>query len=310
MRRVSVVIPAYNAAAWIGEALQSVLAQQGAEIEIIVVDDGSQDETAAIAATYPGVTCIRQPNAGQATARNAGIRAARGEFIAFLDADDVWLPGKLQAQLDLLQSRGLAWAYSDSLFFDARDGRDMRTFGEFARQQEGDILVPLFIGNFIGTPNVIAHHRVFAQVGLFDESPLLRLAEDWDMWLRIATHYPVGLVRRPLTRIRFHSGSNTGRGKVEYSFVSQLAVIERAVARSPQLLAYKGQAVARVCFRSALWLLAQRQIAVAARMLLRAVQQSPREVATQVGWLVCPTGRCRLQDARRLWRWLGYLRSR
>jgi hypothetical protein len=310
MRRVSVVIPAYNAAAWIGEALQSVLMQQGAELEVIVVDDGSADETATIAASYPGVRCIRQQNAGQAAARNAGIRAARGEFIAFLDADDVWLPGKVQAQLDVLQSRGLVWAYSDSLFFDARDGRDLRTFGEFARQQEGDILVPLFLGNFIGTPNVIAHHTVFAQVGLFDESPLLRQREDWDMWLRIAAQYPVGLVRRPLARIRFHAGSSTGREGVVRSFVSQLAVIERAVARSPQLQAYKGQAVARVCFRTGLWLLSQQQVGMAARMLWRAVQQSPREVAAQVGWLVCPTGRCRVQDARRLWGWLGYLRSR
>src|SRR5690606_20987586 len=102
---VSVVIPAYNVGPHIAEAIESVLAQDYPQVEIVVVDDGSKDDTAEVVATrYPQVSLIRKENGGAATARNAGIRAARGEFVAFLDADDIWLPGKLTAQIDYLRA--------------------------------------------------------------------------------------------------------------------------------------------------------------------------------------------------------------
>ncbi|HEY8600249.1 MAG TPA: glycosyltransferase [Thermomicrobiales bacterium] len=96
---VSVIIPVYNGARYLTEAIESVLAQTDPPLEIIVVDDGSTDGSAAIAAAFPAVHLISQPNRGVATARNVGIAAARGELIAFLDQDDLWLPGKLHAQV-------------------------------------------------------------------------------------------------------------------------------------------------------------------------------------------------------------------
>ena len=99
---VSVVIPTYNCAHYLPAALESVLAQDYDPMEIIVVDDGSTDETQAVLQRYPEVTCIRQANGGLSNARNTGINAARGEWIALLDADDIWPPGKLEEQMQIL----------------------------------------------------------------------------------------------------------------------------------------------------------------------------------------------------------------
>jgi glycosyltransferase involved in cell wall biosynthesis len=100
---ISVVIPAFNAEAFLAEGIESVLAQDHACIEVIVVDDGSTDRTAAVASSYP-VTCLRQANGGLAAARNAGVAAARGSFVSFLDADDLWRPSKLSTEIAHLQS--------------------------------------------------------------------------------------------------------------------------------------------------------------------------------------------------------------
>jgi glycosyltransferase involved in cell wall biosynthesis len=100
---ISVVIPAFNAEAFLAEAIDSVLAQDHDPVEVIVVDDGSTDRTAAIASSYP-VRCLRQANGGQAAARNAGVAAARGSFISFLDADDLWRPSKLSTEIAHLDS--------------------------------------------------------------------------------------------------------------------------------------------------------------------------------------------------------------
>jgi glycosyltransferase involved in cell wall biosynthesis len=100
---ISVVIPAFNAEAFLTEAIESVLAQDYGPVEVIVVDDGSTDRTAAVASAYP-VECLRQANSGQAAARNAGVAAARGAFVSFLDADDLWRPSKLSTEIAHLQA--------------------------------------------------------------------------------------------------------------------------------------------------------------------------------------------------------------
>jgi glycosyltransferase involved in cell wall biosynthesis len=104
---VSVVIPAFNAAAFVAQAIESVLGQDYRHLEVVVVDDGSSDSTAAVASRYP-ITCVRQSNQGQAAARNAGVAAAQGRMVAFLDADDVWMPTKLSTQVAYLMAHGEA----------------------------------------------------------------------------------------------------------------------------------------------------------------------------------------------------------
>jgi glycosyltransferase involved in cell wall biosynthesis len=198
--QVSVVIPAYNAQAHLAQCLASVSGQvRDFDIEIIVVDDDSADDTVEIARDTPGVCCITQPNRGPSAARNLGIAVARGQYIAFLDADDLWPPGKLQAQIRLLQQHPeLALVFGDCRQFDA-SGQRPRT--EFQANQLGaaawgpgpavpDAYARLLEVNFITTGSVVVRRDVLRQVGGFAVD--LRLVEDLDLWLRIARLHPIG----------------------------------------------------------------------------------------------------------------------
>lgn len=195
---VSVVIPAHDSARYLGECLDSVWAQQrGFTLEVIVVDDASADATGEIALQHGPVQLIRlQVNQGPAAARNAGIAQARGEFVAFLDADDLWPAGSLQARVCLLQRLPAAAAvFGDCRQFDAR-GRWPRTlfeeggFGAAAWGQGG--LVPdgydrLLDENFITTGSVVARRSALLALGGFAAD--LRLVEDLDLWLRLAQRH-------------------------------------------------------------------------------------------------------------------------
>ncbi|MBE0547616.1 MAG: glycosyltransferase [Rubrivivax sp.] len=210
---VSVVIPAYNVQAHLAQCLVSVSSQaRDFEIEVIVVDDGSADATVEIARRTAGVRCITQPNRGPSAARNLGIAAARGKYIAFLDADDLWPLGKLQAQIRLLQQHPeLALVFGDCRQFDA-NGQRPRT--EFQANRLGaaawgpgpaipDAYALLLEVNFITTGSVIVRRDVLQQVGGFAVD--LRLVEDLDLWLRIARLHPIGWCEQECLLRRRHT---------------------------------------------------------------------------------------------------------
>jgi glycosyltransferase involved in cell wall biosynthesis len=198
---VSVVIPTYNLASFLPGAVAGVRAQGWPELEMVVVDDGSTDETAevlgALARENANLRWFRQENAGAAAARNRGIEESRGEFVAFLDADDVWLPGKLAAQFEALANKPeAAFSYTD-VTLRRPDGVDE----DLACGVPGQpLLLQLLGGNLFATPTVLARRECFREVGLFDAS--LRTGEDWDMWMRLAAHFEHARVARPLTIIR------------------------------------------------------------------------------------------------------------
>lgn len=206
MPKISVIIPAFNSALFVGRAIRSVLDQTFPDLELIVVDDGSTDETAQIVRSYsdPRVIYIYQRNQGPNAARNNGIRRTRGELLAFLDSDDWWLPRKLEAQLDRLESipeAGLVYCSAQKV-----DGCG-RLLKLRSARIEGEVLNPLLINNDIAGPSsVIVRRRVFDQVGLFDES--LWRAEDWEMWLRIAAEFPVVAVKDPLVCVTYRPDSH------------------------------------------------------------------------------------------------------
>jgi len=197
---VSVVIPTYNSAHFLREAIASVDAQQWPGLEIIVVDDGSTDETEAVvnALSRRGdVRFLRQENAGAASARNLGIAAASGDWVAFLDVDDLWLPGKLAAQFAELEKRANAiFSYTDVTLRLATGETSNLECGE----ADQPLLTQLLGGNLIATPSVVVRRDCLHQVGLFDTS--LRTGEDWNMWLRLAAHFEHVRVAQPLTVIR------------------------------------------------------------------------------------------------------------
>ena len=184
---VSVIIPAYNAAKYIGEALDSVFHQTFASHEVIVINDGSPDthELERKVQAYPArIQYIKQENRGAAAARNAGLRVAKGEFVAFLDADDTWSPNFLERQIEFLERSKADLVYSDALltgetplagrtFMDVQPSR-----GEVTPQSLLDITTTVL------TSVVLARKKPIIEVGLFDET--MKRGHDFDLWLRLA----------------------------------------------------------------------------------------------------------------------------
>lgn len=183
---VSVVMPAYNVAWCIGRAVDSVLAQDFRPCELIVVNDGSTDGTRALLEGYgAAITVINQENRGMSAARNTGIRRARGTYVAFLDADDWWLAGKLSRQVELMRGRPEIGFSSTTVRVEDDDGRLLNLW----RCPNGstEILATLFAQNAAiagGCSAVMARRDLLDRVGLFDES--LRGFEDPDLWMRLA----------------------------------------------------------------------------------------------------------------------------
>ena len=215
---VSVVIPTYNCARYIGETVESVLAQDFADREIIVVDDGSTDDTAQVLGTFgPDVRCIVRENSGAAGARNVGIRAARGKYIAFLDADDVWLPGKLGLQVDFLEKHPKAGlVFTDALWFDERGiihaswtaQRDRFTAGQrlpCGGSVIGEFYRELVLQNFITVSSVVLRRSAYGAVGPFEET--YRTGSDHHYWLRLAARFPIGYINAVLVRYRVRAES-------------------------------------------------------------------------------------------------------
>ncbi|HEY5885462.1 MAG TPA: glycosyltransferase [Pyrinomonadaceae bacterium] len=194
---VSVVIPTYNNAPLLGHAIQSVREQKHPDLEIIVVDDGSTDNTAEVLEQLRGsdLKVVTQANSGPAGARNLGIAEASREWIAFLDADDHWLPGKLSAQFEALQNHdGAEFSYTDCILR-FPDGHE--TISK-ARNSTHDLFLDLLWGNQLSTPTIVVRRRCFDEVGFFNTE--FRTGEDWDMWLRLAASFESAYVHRPLTR--------------------------------------------------------------------------------------------------------------
>jgi len=193
---ISVVIPSFNRAETLVRALDSLMCQNphgfGPKIEIIVVDDGSTDNTRhVLAQQFPSVRVLYQENQGVSAARNAGIDLATGEWIAFLDSDDEWLPHKLSAQFSLLQKSGLKVCHTQEIWI--RNGVRVNQMNK--HEKSGGWIFERCLPLCAMSPSsIIIHRDVFTEVGVFDES--LPACEDYDLWLRIASQYEVAYVER------------------------------------------------------------------------------------------------------------------
>lgn len=231
---VSVVIPTYNRARWLGDAIRSVMGQTHRPLEVLVVDDGSTDDTPAVCAEFgPPVRHIPQEHAGAAVARNRGLKEARGEYIAFLDSDDLWEPLKLETHLEVHRALpDVAWSLSDCQVIDAL-GRPLplpqgfaRAFpvfravkkeperffasaltattvtaaGEDRTVYTGDVFELLFEGNFATPQCTVIHRSLCEQVGEFDARMLV--AQDTEYFHRVAAVAPVAIILAPLVKWR------------------------------------------------------------------------------------------------------------
>lgn len=192
---ISVILPTYNRQALIGKAIDSVLSQSYARFELIVVDDGSTDATPSILNTYgTRIRMIRQENRGVSNARNTGIQCASGEYIALLDSDDYWLPGKLERQIAFFKNHPDALiCQTDEIWI--RNGKRVnpKKRHEKASGMIFEKTLPLCL---VSPSAVMIRKSLFEEVGLFDET--LPACEDYDLWLRISWKYPVYLIDKPL----------------------------------------------------------------------------------------------------------------
>jgi len=220
---VSVIIPAFNCALFISDTLESVCQQTYKNWEIVLIDDGSTDETRSVLAPHLArVRYFYQENKGTAAARNAGIQRSRGELVAFLDHDDLWFPNKLELQVRAIQSYpecGLV--FTDGKSFDGsgilKDSLIGYHLQEWIDQHQlsdpavatGEIFQHLFFGNVIASASsVLVRKQSLESIGCFDER--ISIADDYDLWLRIALSYPVVLLSSCLYMWRYREDSQSG----------------------------------------------------------------------------------------------------
>ncbi|MBD0302712.1 MAG: glycosyltransferase [Tolypothrix sp. T3-bin4] len=274
---ISVVIPAYNSEKTIRDTIESVLQQSFKDFELIVIDDGSQDSTYQVVSSFsdPRVRVFSYPNAGVSASRNRGITKANGEFLAFLDADDLWTPDKLEAQLRALEDNPqAAVAYSWTDYIDES--------GQFLHPGNhptatGDVYSDLLVNDFLENgSNPLIRREALRKVGGFDES--LCGPEDWELFIRLAACYPFVVV--PRSQILYRLSINSISFNLTRQEAQCLQVIERAFNQAPESLRHlKPLSIANLyqylLFRGLARPLERQTALAAARCLWHSVKYDP-----------------------------------
>lgn len=239
---ISVIIPTYNCDKYICEALDSVLHQTYLDYEIIVIDDGSTDTTRPIIDNrYHTVRYYHVENNGVAAARNLGILMAQGELIAFLDADDKWLPEKLEKQAAMFEAdETVGMIFTENSFFN-ENGITTNKVNKRERLMRGDIVRNIFLNSYVATPTVMVRKSVFDAVGMFEEG--LVVAEDDNMWMRIGMRYGVKLLDESMVLCRITEGSLSRKSHNIYMGVK--ASIEIIKNKHPDLYSRLGTSTIR-----------------------------------------------------------------
>jgi teichuronic acid biosynthesis glycosyltransferase TuaG len=238
MHLVSIIMPVYNGEKYIAESIRSVLDQTYQHWELVVTDDGSEDKTAEIvrkfSAAEPRIKYVYQPNGGLGNARNTGIRASRGELIAFLDADDLWLREKLARQIEMFEAVKADIIFSDAFIFPEDDTMNEATsfatiYGRFqgsGRFEADDMYRLLLTSNPIPVLTVLMRRDILNRAGLFEEDALYRGCEDYDLWFKLAA---LGAVfygfEGKLARYRFHAAAMSR--KIDKMYGAEIAVLKR-----------------------------------------------------------------------------------
>ncbi len=256
MSTVSVVIPSHNAAAYIEQTVTSVLAQTMPDLELLLVDDGSTDDTVALVQALgdPRLRVIRQAKGGVCKARNRGIAEAQAPFICLLDHDDWWLPDKLHRQLQVLAEHpaaGVAYSTFERWHADPATGRfpapETFDFSDVADGTDpefsGWVHHQFLLDCWMLTSSSMFRREVFERCGAFDES--LPFSEDWDLWLRLAREFPFVQLRRPTVLYRMHAQQGSGLHRpIDY----RTRLLERAAAEHG-LASRDGRAITRQRFQ-------------------------------------------------------------
>ena len=231
MPKVSVIIPAYNAMAFLPETLESVLNQTFTDLEVLIINDGSPDDIVEWASEIQDsrVKLISQENQGISGARNTGIWSSQGEYLAFLDADDIWEANKLEKQVECLDKNLDVGMVSSWISTIDSNGNLINIYRNY--KEGNELKRELFRSNIIFCGSTALVRRMcFEKVGFFERS--LSSAADWDMWLRIAIPYSISVIKEPLVRYRRHPNSMSRKQRMMLQEVDR--VMERSFQSAPQ----------------------------------------------------------------------------
>lgn len=272
---VSVIIPTYNCAHFLGQAIRSVLEQTFMDYEIIVVDDGSTDDTSAVLGQFGDrVRHVSQANRGNAAARNTGIALARGQWLCFLDADDMWAPRKLERQLiDLISTPGNSVSFVRALkFFESGDCEPMPE-----DPAEGELWDKLVFYQPFGSSHsgMLVHESCFRVVGRFDEN--LRLSVDWDLFIRLADRYKIRVLPESSVYHRQHASNTTGNAELRLRmYLACLGKHRRFFCMQRSMRRQWHESYGARLFRFGRYLLKHRRYAESARLLIRSLRYGGR----------------------------------
>ncbi|MBC2709801.1 MAG: glycosyltransferase family 2 protein [Desulfosarcina sp.] len=232
MPKVSVIIPTYNRAKFLGAAIRSALTQTYSDIEIIVSDDKSTDQTREVVEGFkdPRVKYVRNKgNKGPSATRNTAILSSEGEYIAFLDDDDEWLPDKLQCQIEVLDKSptNICGVYTNRLFIEKTTGKILSD-NPGTKRLRGNLLNQLIVKSPISTPTVVIKKKYLDEVGLFDET--ISYMEDYDLWIRLSMNWDFEYISKPLTKVYVHGLAHLSR-----NLEGQISGKEAIFGRYPHL---------------------------------------------------------------------------
>jgi glycosyltransferase involved in cell wall biosynthesis len=275
---VAVVIPCYNAGAFLVRALESALAQTFAGVRVYVIDDGSTDATPEILRCYSNRICaVRQQRRGPGATRNRGIAMSRSRYVAFLDADDFWLPEKLARQVAVLESdRRVGLVCSD--LEESREGKHVGSFWSTRHvPQTGAHFAHLLTNCFVSTPTVIVRRECLEQIGVFNES--LPVCEDFNLWLRIASRWQIATVHEPLTIRNTREEGLSHTASPRKKFIYGIKALEHARDVCAELCPREIEAlqaeIARRCYGFGSFLLETGAVDEAREYFLRAQRARP-----------------------------------
>jgi glycosyltransferase involved in cell wall biosynthesis len=229
MPLVSIIVPCFNYGKYLSECLQSIKGQTYSNYEVIIVDDGSTDNSKEVAFSFLSdarFKYIYQENKGLEGARNTGICHSTGEFIAIVDPDDIWFPTKLDVQIEYMichPNCGLVYSDAEIFIEGKRTGRTVRNGKLF---YEGWCFEEMMMNNGVVSPSVLIRKECFRNVGLFDESEIKQCSGDWEMWVRIAYKYEFGSIKKPLLYYRIHENNMSG-GNFKKHFENRLLTLKR-----------------------------------------------------------------------------------
>lgn len=275
---VSIIMPVYNGERFIAKAIDSVLAQSHRQWEVIIINDGSTDSTATVVAQFTDtrIHCIHQENMGLAGARNTGINAAKGKFLAFLDADDEWVPRFLERCVSELMSDGdLVGVYTFNYHID-QDGLQLpRPGAQFVSSEA--MYQRLLEGGFFPPCAVVMRTQVVIDVGLFDSGLQGQGTEDWDLWLRVTNQYTIRCIPEPLALYRIYPSSmSTNAGLMHANRMAVLTKHFGAPAGDPSTWSASKRRGYAFAFRTAaLGYIAQQEIDEGWRYFAQGVETEP-----------------------------------